>query len=561
MDVSEVRLLAAAGETFTVEFKSEQRHPFNDTALVEAVVCLANGHGGILLLGIEDDGTITGARPRHGKVSDPGRVEALLSNRTIPPIETTVSTAEVDHNTVLIVEVEKSKTVVGTTGGLYVRRALSVDGTPTCVPYAAHEMLASEIDRGALDYAAIAEPHATMADLDPLEFERFRSVVARSGASADNQLPDLSNEEILRALGVAKLVDGTTRLARGALLLFGRARSIERFIPTHEVAFQVLRGDKVETNEFSRDPLFKAAELLFDRVQSRNPEEEVEYGLLRINIPLVPPVATREAIANALVHRDYTQLGPVRVQFEDDGIEITNPGGFPTGVTLNNLLDSSQPRSPLLAGAFKRIGLVERTGRGVNRIYDSLLRIGREAPDYSRSTDHRVTVVLPTTAADLPLVRFMIDHEESTGQRFRLADIQILHELRREPRLSVPEIAKVLQKSESETRTALGRMLENGLVEQRGNGRTRRYMLTAVVYRSLESTLAYVRVHPFDDIQHEQMVLKYIEAQGSITRKQAGDLCGLTPSQSGTLLHRMRAVGAIALRGEKRGSHYVLERQ
>lgn len=431
----------------------------------------------------------------------------MLSNSTIPPVETTVSIVEIDGMTVVVVAVNKARTVMGTTGGLYVRRALRVDGAPQCVPYAAHEMLASEIDRGAIDYAAIAEPKASMTDLDPLEFERFRSLVVRSGTDADFRLADLPDEEILRTLGVAKTVGDRLQLARGALLLFGRPQSIEAFVPTHEVAFQVLKGDKVETNESNRD---------------------------------------------------YTRIGPVRVQLTCDGLEITSSGSFPSGVTLDHLLNSSQPRSPLLANAFKRAGLVERTGRGINRIYDSLLRIGREAPDYSRSTDYNVTVVLPISAADLPLVRFMLDHEESTGQRFRLADIQILHELRREPRMPIPEIAQVLQTTATETRTILGRMLEGGVVEQRGNGRARRYMLTSAVYRALESPSAYVRVHPFDHIQQEQMVLKYIGAQRSITRQQAADLCGLAPSQAGMLLQRMRASGAIVLRGEKRGSHYVL---
>ena len=92
---------AAAGERYEVEFKSELRRSLNDRDLVEAVVCLANGHGGVLLIGIEDDGTVTGARPRHeaGR-TDPFRVQALVANMTQPPISVVVSLVEELHSAV-----------------------------------------------------------------------------------------------------------------------------------------------------------------------------------------------------------------------------------------------------------------------------------------------------------------------------------------------------------------------------------------------------------------------------------------------------------------------------
>src|SRR3954471_10752450 len=82
----------AGGERYDVEFKGEQRDRLNDRELVEAVVCLANGAGGVLLIGVEDDGTVTGARPRHeGSRTDPLRVQALIANTTQPPLSATVA--------------------------------------------------------------------------------------------------------------------------------------------------------------------------------------------------------------------------------------------------------------------------------------------------------------------------------------------------------------------------------------------------------------------------------------------------------------------------------------
>lgn len=101
-------------------------------------------------------------------------------------------------------------------------------------------------------------------------------------------------------------------------------------------------------------------------------------------------------MANALIHRDYTRLGAVHVQWHEDRLEIANPGGFPEGVRLDNLLvKQPRPRNPLLADAFKRAGIVERTARRIDTIFYEQLRNGRPAPNYERSTEASVVLVLP----------------------------------------------------------------------------------------------------------------------------------------------------------------------
>lgn len=293
------------------------------------------------------------------------------------------------------------------------------------------------------------------------------------------------------------------------------------------------------------------------RFQVRNTEHELQLGLIRVGIPLVPEVAVREAIANALVHRDFTRMGAVVVQMTDDALVVSSPGGFPQGVRLDNLLETSQPRSRILADAFKRAGIVERTGRGINRMFQASLRLGRDAPDFSRSTDDKVIAVFTTSAPDLGLARFVLEREQQSGTPLQLEDLQVLHELRRETGLSTSEAAALLQKTEAQTRAALARMVEIGLVEARGSGRGRRYHLTAGVHRALDEAAAYVRIRPFDALQQEQMVLAYVDAHGAITRAQAADLCLLAPRQASDLLRRLSERGDLVIRGERRGAHYT----
>jgi ATP-dependent DNA helicase RecG len=546
----------AGGEQYDVEFKSEQRERLNDRDLVEAVVCLANGSGGALLIGVEDDGTVTGARPRHeADRTDPLRLQALIANSTQPPVSVAVATIHVEGHDVLVVHVPNSPRVVGTTKGTYVRRAIAADGRPTCLPYHAHEMLAHEVDRGAVDWASLRISGTTWNDLDPLEFERLRRLTTAAGDRADRALATLSDREIANALGLTRGDPGVTT---GALLLFGRQDAIARFLPTHEAAFQVLKGLDVEVNDFLRLPLLRLAEELFARFQARNREEELDFGLVRVAVAAYSQTAFREALANALIHRDYTRRGAVHVQWSEDQLEIASPGGFPSGIRLDNLLVAPpHPRSPLLADAFKRGGLVERTGRGINRMFAEQLRVGRPAPDYGRSSADHVVAVLPGGPANLAMTRWVLEQESQQGMPLALSELQVLAELTRERRASTTELAHVLQRTDAETRNLLTRMVERGWVEARGERKGRSWHLSAAVYRVLESPAGYVRVRGFEPLQQEQMVLQYIDAHGQITRGEAADLCSIAPDQASRLLRRLARRGDLVQQGQRRWSTYT----
>lgn len=314
------------------------------------------------------------------------------------------------------------------------RRALAGDGSPKCLPYHAHEMLAHEVDRGAVDWAALRVSGAEWSDLDPLEFERLRQMAGSTSGGADRILGTLADREITSALGFTR---HDAEVTTGALLLFGKVDAIRRFLPTHEAAFQVMRGLEVEVNDFLPHPLLRLAEEMLTRFRARNSEAEADFGMLRVAVPAYSETAFREALANALVHRDYTRRGAVHAQWSEDQLEISSPGGFPAGIRVDNLLVAPpHPRSPLLADAFKRAGLVERTGRGVNRMFAEQLRVGRPAPDYGRTSDDHVVAILPGGPANMSMTKWVLEQENQQGAPLRVQELQVLAELLRErPRL------------------------------------------------------------------------------------------------------------------------------
>lgn len=479
----------------------------------------------------------------------------MVANNTHPPVAATVATVQVDGHDVLVILLPGSPRVAGTAKGAYVRRAVASDGRLTCLPYHAHEMLAHEVDRGAVDWASLRVNGATWHDLDPLEFERLRRLATTAGAGADRMLATLSDREIVNALG---LVRTESEITTGALLLFGREEAIARFLPTHEAAFQVLNGLEVEANDFFRLPLLQLAEELFARFRVRNREEELDFGLLRVAVAAYSQTAIREALANALIHRDYTRRGAIHVQWTETQLEIASPGGFPSGIRLDNLLVAPpHPRSPLLADAFKRTGLVERTGRGINRMFAEQLRVGRPAPDYGRSSDDRVVAVLLGGPANLAMTRWVLEQESQQGTPLSLPDLQVLTELIRERRATTAELSHVLQRTDAETRHLLTRMVERGWIEARGERKGRSWHLSAAVYRVLDSRAGYVRVRGFEPLQQEHMVLQYVDAHGQITRAEAADLCSITHDQASRLLRKLAHRGDLVHHGQRRWSTYT----
>jgi len=553
----EVRAWAAAGESLTLEFKSDENAPLNDRELVEAVACLANGRGGMLLIGVEDDGRISGARARHGSVTDVRRLEGLIANWTVPSCPVSCAVVQVDTRDVIVVRVPDARPITATTDGVYKRRTLDLHAKPQCLPFYPHELQSREASRGALDYSSLVISDASFADLDPLEFERLRRTVRVNAGRADATLLTLDDRELLRALGLSEGRDGAERIRIAGLLMLGREEALRRLLPTHEVAFQVLRGVRVLANDFLRWPLIRVSESLTERFDARNQEQEILIGAVRAGIPDYSRPGFREAMHNALIHRDYAALGAVHVYWRDAELEITSPGGFPDQVSLDNLLVTApRPRNPVLADAFKRIGLVERTGRGIDTIYEGQLRYGRPAPDYARSSSGTVQVVLPGGPANLALAKFIIGRDRPDAP-VTVEEMLLVNAVDRERRIDVERAAILLQKGEPAAQAVLERLIESGVLEARGPARERSYGFSAATYRAIGSATAYTRAKGFEPLQHQQMVLAHIQAHGRITRSETAELCQLTSVEAKLLLRKLLRRRLIEPSGAGRSAFYI----
>lgn len=547
---TEITTLLSTGETLAVEFKSDVKG-LPDRELVSTVVAMANTEGGHILLGVEDDGTVTGVQPIH---QDTAGLAALIANRTSPSVAVRAELLAYENKKILRIEVPKSRGIVSTTEGQVLRRRTMATGKPESVPFYPHEFIQRQSAMGLADPSALPMEQILVSQLDALQRLRIRNAIKKYGG--DQSLLPLADEELDGALGLTVDVHGKRCPTVAGLMLLGTEDLLRRHLPAYEIAFQVLRGTNVLVNEFFRKPLletFEAVELLFN---ARVSEDEIQVGLFRVPIPNFDRRAFREAFVNALVHRDYSRLGAVHVRLDDDGLAISNPGGLVEGVTLDNLLVADpRSRNPLLADVIKRIGLAERTGRGIDRIFEGMLRYGRPAPDYSLTDAYTVSVRMRSSDTDLEFLKMVIALEEKFGD-MPIDSLIILSHLRHEKRLTTMDLTAYTQKAEPATRMAIEKLVEAGLVEAHGHGRGRAYTLSAKVYRQSGRKAAYIRQAGFDPIQQEQMVLAYIDKHGSIKRADVMDLCRITKDQAAKLLKRLSSAARISKRGERRGAYY-----
>lgn len=538
-------------ETLEIEFKSDVRK-LSDNDLVDAVVAFANTAGGDIFLGVENDGTPTGVHAAH---RDHAQLSAFIANKTVPPISVQVEPLYLDDDVlVLQIHVPRSRSVVASSTGKIQRRRLKADGSPENIPMYPHEITTRLSSLSLLDFSAQPVPGSQYADLDPIERARLRGIVR--AYNGEKTLLELSDEELDKAMQFVITVEDQLIPTYTGMLMLGRKDRLKALIPTAESAFLMLRGTEVTANESFFLPLLASIEKLIDFVAVRNPEQEIEQGLFRLSVPEFNPRAVREAIVNAFAHRDYTQLGRVLVRMDSDGLSVSNPGGFIEGVTYRNILTvEPHGRNPALADALKRVGLAERSGRGVDRIFEGSLMYGRDLPDYSESTSTSVRLFIPRGMPDQKLVALIAEEQKKTGEPMTLNALFVLNALKHNRRMSLHEISSECNIPEAKLRATVERLTEAGLVEGIGSGRGRAYVLCAKAYKD---PVQYVRQTDIDGIRYEELILKLARRKESIARKDVMELLHVSAPQAYRLLKKLETGGKLVRSGKTKTAYYTL---
>jgi ATP-dependent DNA helicase RecG len=529
-------------EDLITEFKSDlKRYPDND--LIDEIVGMANTKGGNLYLGVEDDGQITGVNKIH---KDAIGVTALVANNTVPSVSVRAEIITEEEKDILKIEIPISRTVVSTRSGKMLKRRLKADGTPEVIPMFSYEIVTRLSELALLDFSAGPLAGASINDFDPNQRIRLRNIIQTKPGGEKNLLT-LTDDELDKALRFTTEVDGKVYPTVTGMLMLGKENRIAELMPTVKASFQVLEGTKVRINTETSAPLLEVFEKFETYAEAWNPEREVEYGLFRVAVPEFDKAAFREGLINAFCHSDYTMLGTVRVLIDDEGMTISSPGGFIDGVTLENLLTvEPHGKNPALADALKRIGLAEKTGRGIDRIYEGSIIYGRPWPDYSETTSTNVRLFIQRAKADDTFTKFIADEQNRLGKPLSIYALMILSLLKNEKRLTIKRIAEMTHLAEVKLLGAIENLIEDGLVEGVGSGKSRSYILSVKVYKENNRSIQYVRQTGIDRVAYPEMIIKLAGAQdGFITKQDVAELLKITPDQAYSEIKKLVSKGKI----------------
>jgi len=343
----------------TLEFKSSINDP---SRLVEIVASFANSRGGLLIIGVDDDAKVLGAKIKRGTIENLANV---ITDNTDPTIYPQIETPTIDGKKIICIKVAPSDQKPHLAYGKPFKRSGSVTKQMSRSEYERLLLLRSENAFGRQPC-----PGATRADLDDEAIAEFKK---RYESVNDTRLYG-SNDEILKSRGCLT-ADG--RVTNAGILAFGKEP--QKFIPKAYVTVVRYPETKVtdtilDSKDFRGnlfDQIDGADQYLREHIQVISKIPKV--GLARQDTPVYPYFVLRELLVNAIAHRDYTIYGSrILIQMFADRIEFYSPGNFPEGVTPENLREVQRSRNPTIARILHDVKYLEEFGNGVDRIYETI---------------------------------------------------------------------------------------------------------------------------------------------------------------------------------------------
>lgn len=484
------------------------------------VVALANANGGYLVLGMED------AFP-HKVVGTSQCENALgkLENEIYKALQIPVDAYELfdeQNNRVVVVEIPRHP----------VGKALRFEDVPLwrsgeeLIPMP-DKVLFSILQETDPDYSQAICEGVTIDDLDKEAIDILKEKYARKQNN-----PTFTSLSDRQALSDLKLIEGN-KVTNAAVLLVGKAEIIQQNFPQAKVQheFRTTEGQERFDKRLSFvAPFYILIDQLWKAVNDRNGSVPVQEGAYMFDIPFFNEEVIREVINNAFAHRDYRLASEIVIKQYPTKLSVISPGGFPIGVTLENILTvSSTPRNRLLADVLAATGIVERSGQGMDVIFRLTLSEGKQTPDYSKTNDYQVTAILSATVKDPGFALFIksIQQELPENQKLSVFDVLTFCTIREGKQPKDKEIAK--------------RLYSMGYLEKRGKTSAIRYILPRRYYELTGNQSEYSELTDWDDEQIWSVLFRYLKKYGTAKKTDIAKLIGqhISDSQLRRLLERL----------------------
>lgn len=521
------RCIADDLESQFLDFKPWQG-PKEDLKLAcEYAACFANADGGVVIFGVADKVLGRTRAIQGAKGFDLDIFRRGIFDGTRPGIDAAVEEIAVPEGTgkLLVVHVKAgARKPYGTSGGLFKQRV-----GKNCMPLDPVAFQRAQISTAAVDWSGAPALGIELRDLDPLQIERARQILRSKAPSSE--LSALSELEFLQGLEAVR----NGQVTHTGMLLFARRDVLTQHCPQAQFHYVLHDSEtNVSRNDIERLPLLEAV----DRMEQvflgpLNPEKEIEIGLFKLRIPQFPIEGVREAILNALTHRDYQHPGEILVRHSVQELVVTSPGGFVDGITPENILrHEAVPRNRTLANALVKLRLVESSGIGRKRIFRSALIYGKRRPVYT--TDGlSVTLRIFNQGAHEAFAR-LIARLDAQGADVGLDHLLVLDAMLGQDFIDVGQAADVLQLTKEDARRVLDAMVVPplSLIERKGHTASATFHLAKGVAKELKGKAAYTKTRGLNPVRYAEMVREYLKDHQKIRNAELRELLGLGDSAS-----------------------------
>lgn len=509
------------------EDRIERKTGVGQKPLQDALVALSNTDGGAIVIGVDDSSRVVGRRLDQG--TEDKIHEAALSAHQLGRYS--IKQIQVGRTSVVAVRVhQRIEGFSQTSGGrVLVRRGghnVTLFG-PDLARFISERRLHrfEETDVGVR--------------IEEAEADLLSELCKAFGWGRDRGLADR-----LREKGLATR-EGTLTVA-GSLFLTNPSNSLGQRKAMVEVRRYSSDSTNYDRREVFGGPVHHQVAQSTEFVVGELGIDVVVTGLYRHELPRVPEVVIREAIANAVAHRSYEAQGTATViDITPSTVVVTSPGGLPEPVTIETLRQAQAARNPDVIDVLRRFRLAEDAGRGIDVMEDSMRDAMLDPPQFVDLTNG-VRVTLPLKGPITPRERAWVADLERRGEIEGGDRLLLVHAARGRP-LTNTRAREVLSVGRAEAREALRRLRDAGLVEQHGERGGASYTLVEEIAppAAFRMTPPEIRKHVLDAAKKQPL-----------TNELVRELTGLERPAALALLRQLVAEGRLRKRGAKRGTRY-----
>lgn len=367
MTEKQLKDLIKQGEGQTLEFKPSLSQ---GKRLIQIIASFANASGGHLLIGIKADGSVSGVKLGSKTLE---QLSNTIFDNIEPEIYPRVEVIKVAGKNVIVVTVDESDEKPHLAYGRAFKRVGAVTKE---ISRAEYERLLKA--RGEQPFEQTIVRDATLDDFDEIKVQTF---LQRKAEYSETELPKAPLEQILSNLRAVVKKDDRLSITYAGLLFFGQEP--QQFLKRSQLKLARFEGiamikflDETRTRGTLPEMLDEAER--FIRRNTRHAQKVV--GFKGQTIHEYPYPALREALVNAMAHRDYHHPSSIQAMIFDDRIEIVSPGGIPKGLSLREVRGMHVPRNEILCGRFHDIGEMEEYGTGLKKMENLMLAHGLKKP-------------------------------------------------------------------------------------------------------------------------------------------------------------------------------------